>query len=61
MALPSTEALLGLSRRGRLQALRHGFDELMRIFAGVAAHLKLLARIGKRDGRPFANWSVLER
>jgi len=62
MTLPSTEKLLGLSRRGRLQALRHRCDELIEDSCRrVAAHLKLLTQIGNRDGRQFANWSVLQQ
>jgi len=62
MTPPSTEKLLGLSRRGRLQALRHRCDELIEDSCRrVAAHLKLLTQIGNRDGRQFANWSVLQQ
>src|SRR5262245_4093384 len=62
MTLPSTETSLGLSRREQLQALRHRSDELIEDSCRrVAAHLKLLAQIRKRDGRLFANWSVLQQ
>ena len=60
--LPSTETLLGLNRRGRLQALRHRSDEPIEDSRHrIVAHLKLLAQIGKHDGRLFANWSVLQQ
>ena len=62
MTLPSTDKFLGLSRRGQLQALRHRSDELIEDSRRrVVAHLKLLAQIGKRDGRLFNNWSVLQQ
>ena len=62
MTLPSTEKLLGLSRRGRLQALRHRSDELIEDSRRrVVTHLKLRAHVGKRDGRLFANWSLLHQ
>jgi hypothetical protein len=60
MPLPSTAKVLGLSRRGQLQALQHRSEELIEeACRRIAAHLKLLAPIGKRDGRLFANWSGL--
>src|SRR5262245_28807412 len=62
MTLPSTEELLGLSRRGRLRALRQQSDELIEDSRRrIVAHLKLLAQIGKQDGRQFANWSALQQ
>jgi len=62
MTLPSAETLLGLNRRGQLQALRHRSDELIdESCRRIAVHLKLLGQIGKHDGRLFANWSVLQQ
>jgi hypothetical protein len=60
--MTNTEKFPCLSRRGRLQALRHRSDELIKDRSRrVAAHLKLLTQIGKRDGRLFANWGALQQ
>ena len=64
MTLPGIETLLGLSRRGQLQALplRHRSDELIEASCRrISARLQLLAQIGKHDGRLFANWSALQQ